>query len=132
MLPEMDGFTLCKNIRWKSDVPLIIISARKEEEDKIKGLDLGAEDYVSKPISLAELKARVQSQLRRWKWFKGMSQDVNKTNYVGGLTIYWEQNKIGIANEEVTLTAKEFDLLKVLAKNPNRVFSKSELFEHVW
>lgn len=132
MLPEMDGFTLCQNIRWKSDVPLIIISARKEDEDKVRGLDLGADDYVSKPFSLAELKARVESQLRRWKWFKGAPKDVSKTTYVGGLTIYWEQNKIGLEDKDVILTAKEFDLLKVLAKNPNRIFSKSELFEHVW
>src|SRR5690625_2213120 len=66
MLPEMDGFTLCKNIRLKSDVPLIIISARKEDEDKIEGLDLGADDYVAKPFSIKELKARVEAQLRRW------------------------------------------------------------------
>lgn len=132
MLPEMDGFTLCKNIRWKSDVPLIIISARKEDEDKVKGLDLGADDYVSKPFSLVELKARVESQLRRWKWYKGVPEDISKTEYVGGLTIYWEQNKVGVEGEQVTLTLKEFDLLKVLAKNPQRVFSKSELFEHVW
>lgn len=134
MLPEMDGFTLCKNIRWKSDVPLIIISARKEDEDKVRGLDLGADDYVSKPFSLVELKARVESQLRRWKWYKGahVTENIIKTEYVGGLIIYWEQNKIGLVNEDVSLTAKEFDLLKVLAKNPQRIFSKRELFEHVW
>lgn len=132
MLPEMDGFTLCQNIRWESNVPLIIISARKEDEDKVRGLNLGADDYVSKPFSLVELKARVESQLRRWKSYNGVPKDISKTEYVGGLSIFWEQNKIGLKDEEVILTAKEFDLLSVLAKNPQRVFSKSELFEHVW
>lgn len=125
MLPEMDGFILCENIRWKSIVPLIIISARKEDEDKVKGLDLGADDYVSKPFSLVELKARVESQLRRWKWYQGVPKDVSTTSYVGGLTIYWEQNKISVNDEDVALTVKEFDLLKVLAKNPNRLFQKA-------
>src|SRR5699024_2493873 len=75
MLPEMDGFTLCKNIRLKSDIPLIIISAKKEDEDKVVGLGLGADDYVAKPFSLAELKARVESQLRRWYRYQGVEID---------------------------------------------------------
>lgn len=132
MLPEMDGHTLCKNIRWNSDVPIIFISARKEDVDKIEGLDIGADDYIAKPFSLAELKARVESQLRRWRRYQGIPKDESKTNYAGALTIYWEQHKVKIASEEVSLTVKEFELLKVLAQNPDRVFSKSELFEHVW
>src|SRR5690625_1308135 len=118
MLPEMDGLTLCKNIRWNSDVPVIIISARKEDEDKIEGLDIGADDYVPKPFSLAELKARVESQLRRWKRYKGITKDENKSTYAGGLQIFWEQNKVAINEEEILLTVKEFDLLKELAQNP--------------
>jgi len=132
MLPEMDGFTLCKNIRWNSDIPLIIISARKEDEDKIEGLDIGADDYVAKPFSLNELKARVESQLRRWKRYQGVPLHENKSSYNGGLTIYWDQNKVKINEGESALTVKEFDLLKVLAQNPERIFSKEELFEHVW
>ncbi|MBO1002826.1 response regulator transcription factor [Pseudogracilibacillus auburnensis] len=132
MLPEMDGFTLCKNIRWNSDVPLIIISARKKDEDKVEGLDIGADDYVAKPFSLAELKARVDSQLRRWKRYQGVPKHENKSTFSGGLTIFWEQNKVTIDEEEIALTIKEFDLLKVLAQNPDRIFSKEELFEHVW
>lgn len=132
MLPEMDGLTLCKNIRWNSDIPLIIISARKEDEDKIKGLDIGADDYVAKPFSLAELKARVESQLRRWKRYNNVPQNEHTSSYHGDLVIFWEQNKVKITDEEVALTVKEFDLLQVLAQNPERIFSKEELFEHVW
>ncbi len=132
MLPEMDGFTLCQNIRWDSDIPLIIISARKEDEDKIEGLDLGADDYIAKPFSLNELKARVESQLRRWKRYQGVPFHENISTYHGGLTIYWDQNKVKINQEESVLTVKEFDLLKVLAQNPDRIFSKEELFKHVW
>lgn len=132
MLPEMDGLSLCKNIRWNSDIPLIIISARKEDEDKITGLGLGADDYVAKPFSLSELKARVESQLRRWRRYQGVPKNENKSTYNDDLTIYWDQHKVKIGDEEIPLTVKEFDLLKVLAQNPDRVFSKEELFEHVW
>lgn len=132
MLPEMDGFQLCKNIRWNSDIPLIIISARKEDEAKVEGLGLGADDYIAKPFSIDELKARVASHLRRWKRYQGAPQLKNKTDYHGGLTICWEQHKVEINGEETALTVKEFDLLKVMAQNPERVFTKEELFEHVW
>lgn len=132
MLPEMDGLTLCKNIRWKSDVPIIIISARKEDEDKVEGLHLGADDYLAKPFSLVELKARVESQLRRWKRYKRVTTNENKMNYTNGLIIYSDKFQVVLNGQELTLTAKEFDLLKVLAENPQRVFSKSELYQHVW
>lgn len=134
MLPGMDGLTLCKNIRLQSNVPLIIISARKEDEDKIKikGLDLGADDYVAKPFSLTELKARVESHLRRWRRYQGVQVDENKSIYADELTAYWCEQKVMLHEQELPLTIKEFDLLKVLAHNPQRVFSKSELYEHVW
>lgn len=132
MLPEMDGFTLCQNIRWKSDIPIIIISARKEDEDKVEGLHLGADDYLAKPFSLVELKARVESHLRRWKRYKGVQTNEQKTAYTDGLTIYWDTFQVSRNGGELTLTSKEFDLLKVLAENPQRVFSKSELYQHVW
>ncbi|MDV6377051.1 response regulator transcription factor [Sporosarcina sp. GW1-11] len=133
MLPEMDGFTLCKNIRWESDLPIIIISARKEDRDKVEGLQLGADDYVEKPFSLVELRARIQSQLRRWKRYTGNDSIVdNKTAYTEELTIFWDQQKVLKAEEEIKLTTTEFDLLKVLARNSERIFSKKELYEHVW
>ncbi len=132
MLPEMDGFTLCKNIRLKSDVPMIIISARKEDEDKIEGLQLGADDYVAKPFSLAELKARVESHLRRWRRYKGAPKAKNESAYMHGLAIDWDQRQVMLEDEELPLTSLEFKLLEVLAKHPHRVFSKKELYEHVW
>ncbi|MBM4765193.1 response regulator transcription factor [Bacillus sp. B15-48] len=133
MLPEMDGFTLCKNIRWKSDVPIMIISARKEDEDKVEGLQLGADDYLSKPFSLIELKARVESLLRRWRRYNGqLTEDVKKTEYANGLIIYWDQHKVIRNGREILLTGKEFDLLKVLSENLQVTFSKSELYQHVW
>ncbi len=132
MLPEMDGFTLCKNIRWKSDVPIMIISARKEDEDKIAGLNLGADDYVAKPFSLAELKARVESLLRRWKRYQGIPNEEKTTEYFHGLTVNWDREKVYLHGEEVMLTGKEFDLFKVLAQNEHQVFSKSDLYQHVW
>jgi len=132
MLPEMDGFTLCKNIRWNSDVPIIIISARKEDEDKIEGLDIGADDYISKPFSIAELQARVSSHLRRWRRYNQISEDEEMSKYTGGLTVYWDKNQVLIDDTDINLTVKEFDLLQVLAQNPERVFTKEELFKHVW
>lgn len=133
MLPEMDGFTLCKNIRWESDVPIIIISAKREDGDKVEGLKLGADDYVEKPFSLVELSARIQAQLRRWKRYNGSSVvNENKAHFTHDLTIYWDQQKVVKAGDEIRLTATEFGLLRALARNPERIFSKKELYEHVW
>lgn len=132
MLPEMDGLTLCKNIRWKSDVPMMIISALKEDADKIEGLDIGADDYLAKPFSIKELKARVESQLRRWRRYQGIQEDVSKSDYTNGLSIYWDTHEVMLQEMTIPLTSKEFAMLKVLAQNPQRVFSKSELYKHVW
>ena len=133
MLPEMDGFTLCKNIRWESDVPIIIISAKREDGDKVEGLQLGADDYVEKPFSLVELSARIQAQLRRWKRYNGTETvSENKAHFTHDLTIFWDQQKVLIAGDEIRLTTTEFDLLRVLARNSERIFSKKELYEHVW
>ena len=132
MIPEMDGLTLCQNIRWKSDVPIMIISARKEDEDKVEGLELGADDYLAKPFSLIELKARIESLLRRWRRYDGKRTDENKTEYEDGLTIFWDEQKVLLDDQEIFLTAKEFAILKVLVKNPNRIFTKGELYQHIW
>lgn len=132
MLPGMDGFTLCKNIRLKSEVPLIIISARKEDEDKVEGLGLGADDYLAKPFSLVELKALIKSQLRRWRRYQGIPEMENISEYAKGLTINRDQRTVVLFKEELQLTVKEFDLLDLLAKHPYRIFSKQELYEHIW
>lgn len=132
MLPEMDGFTLCRNIRWKSDVPIIIVSARKDDVDKIEGLGLGADDYVAKPFSLAELQARIDSHLRRWFRYNGVQVAVEEACYAHDLTINWSLERVCLREQELSLTNKEFELLRVLAQNSAHTFSKSELYEHIW
>jgi|SRR5690625_1864613 len=132
MLPEMDGFTLCKNIRLVSDVPMIIISARTEDVDKVRGLNLGADDYIAKPFSLIELKARVQSHLRRWRTYQGQETSSDVMTFSHNLVIDWEKEIVRRKDQEVFLTDKEFSLLKVLALNPQTTFSKTELYELVW
>lgn len=133
MLPEMDGFTLCKNIRLKSNVPIIIISARQADEDKIEALGIGADDYVAKPFSIVELKARIESQLRRWNRYQGIEGNKSeKVRYANGLSIHFKQRNVWLHDEKVTLTVKEFELLTLLSNNPEQVFSKEELYEHIW
>ncbi len=132
MLPEMNGFTLCKNIRWKSDVPIIIVSARKDDVDKVEGLGLGADDYIPKPFSLTELEARVNSHLRRWFRYKGIPKESNAVQFEGQLTIDYQFQKVYVNQTEVQLTAKEYDLLQLLSKNNGRTFTKKELYEHIW
>lgn len=132
MLPEMDGLAICRNVRLVSDVPIIMISARKEDTDKVEGLDRGADDYLAKPFSLAELKARVTSQLRRWRRYQGEEEVSHKDSYVQGLTIDWDKEIVTRSEAEVLLTPKEFEMLKLMAKHPNRIFTKEELYEHIW
>ncbi|SHH32422.1 response regulator transcription factor [Virgibacillus chiguensis] len=132
MLPEMDGFSLCKNIRLKSDVPMIIISARKADGDKVKGLGLGADDYIAKPFSMLELKARVESHLRRWRRFQGVPKQTKHTSYVHGLMVDWKERHVSLQGKRITLTDKEWELLTVLAKHPEQTFSKKELYQHIW
>lgn len=132
MMPEMDGLTLCRNIRWKSDVPIMIISARKEDEDKVEGLQLGADDYLAKPFSLIELKARIESLLRRWRRYEGKQTDEQKIEYIHGLTVYLDEQKVVLDDDEIPLTVKEFAILQVLLQNPKQIFTKSDLYQHVW
>lgn len=114
MLPEMDGFTLCQNIRWKSETPLIILSARHEEDDKVRGLKLGADDYLTKPFSIRELEARIDSQLRRFNRMKGEEVLEEVTKYENGLALYPEKRAAYLGETELQLTAKEFSLLLLL------------------
>lgn len=133
MMPEMDGFTLCKNIRWTSDVPIIIISAKNTDEDKVKGLKLGADDYITKPFSLVELEARVNSHLRRYRRYTNDSiESDNIIRFDNGLSMDKENKKVMIDNNEIFMTPKEFSLIELLADNPNKTFSKKELYEHIW
>jgi len=137
MLPGMDGFGVLRTIREDEAIPVLLVSAREEELYKIKGLDLGADDYITKPFSPAELVARVKAHLARYdrmrERFVGQSA-VNKSSrlQVRGLTIDKDARQVFINGKEVVLAQKEFDLLLFLLQNANRVFSKEELFERVW
>ncbi|WP_390622148.1 response regulator transcription factor [Bacillus tuaregi] len=132
MLPEMDGFTLCKRIRLESEIPVLIISARNEQESLVHGLDIGADDYVTKPFRLEELQARISSHLRRYRRYLKKDQEENQTSYLDGLKIDFVKEAVYHYDEPLLLTAKEKDLLFLLAKNPFQTFSKAELFQHLW
>lgn len=133
MLPEMDGFTLCKNIRWTSDVPILIISAKNTDEDKVKGLKLGADDYITKPFSLVELEARVNSHLRRYRRYNNENMEGdNIIRFDNGLSIDKENMKVMVDGNEISMTPKEFSLIELLAENPDKTFSKKEIYEHIW
>ncbi|HEX6594144.1 MAG TPA: response regulator transcription factor [Bacillota bacterium] len=134
MLPGMDGYDFCKKIRNESDVPIIIISAKDEEVDKIIGLELGGDDYLTKPFSPRELVARVKRLLKRSYVAKplrpkGAQEDCIK---VGDLLIYKQERRLIWNNKERDVTTKEFDLLLLLAEHPNRAFSRDELLTYVW
>ncbi|WP_453990523.1 response regulator transcription factor [Bacillus nitroreducens] len=132
MLPEMDGYTLCKTIRLESEIPLLIVSARNEDESKIRGLNLGADDYVTKPFSLEELSARISSHLRRYRRYNNKNSNENRIHYMNGLSIDFTNELIYLHEEIVQMSTKERELLFLLAKNPLQTFSKKEIYEHIW
>ena len=135
MLPGMDGFELCKAIRAKKNMPIILVSARGEEIDKIKGLKLGADDYVVKPFSPAELVARVNAHIERYENLTAAMDEADEDKNViktGGLVIDKQSRRVMVNGKEATLTNKEFDLLAFLAEHPNVVYSKDDLFDKIW
>jgi len=132
MLPEMDGYTLCKTIRLESEIPLLIVSARNEDESKIRGLNLGADDYVTKPFSLEELSARISSHLRRYRRYNNKNSNENRIHYMNGLSIDFTNELIYLHEEIVQMSTKERELLFLLAKNPLQTFSKKQIYEHIW
>lgn len=131
MLPSMDGFQICQNVREVSDIPILVVSARQSDIDKIHSLGLGADDYVTKPFSPLELVARVKSQLRRYKRYQGQQMEKEILSF-DGLEIQVESRTVIKDGEAINLTAKEYDLLVSLAKHPERVFSKEQLYQTVW
>lgn len=131
-LPGMDGFEICRQIRGKLDIPVLIVSAKKEEIDKIRGFGLGADDFVTKPFSPGELVARVKAHLSRYERFTGGRKQEPDTIEVRGLIINQSARRVHLHGKEIMLTAREFELLLFLAANPNHVFSKDELFEKIW
>lgn len=132
MLPGLDGYSLCQSIRLISDVPILIASARNKELDKIKGLKIGADDYVTKPFSLPELEARIESLLRRYNRSIRDGGPEEVYTYAGGLEINFNRKQVLLDGQEIFLTATEWSLLIILAKNPGRPFTKKELYENVW
>lgn len=132
MLPDMDGFEICRALRKNKDTPIIIVSARTENIDKIRGLGFGADDYISKPFDPAELVARVKAHLARYERIKGKSGERGMEINYREIRIQPLSRRVFFKEEEVFLTAKEFDLLYFLASNPNRVFSKDTIFQRVW
>lgn len=132
MLPKMDGFEICRHIRLEKDIPILMVSAKKEDIDKIRGLGLGADDYITKPFSPSELVARVKAHISRYERLMGTKDAKHEEIRIRGLYIDKISRRVFMNSKEVTLTAKEFELLTLLSMNPNRVFSKEELFERIW
>ncbi|CAG9609723.1 response regulator transcription factor [Pseudoneobacillus rhizosphaerae] len=133
MLPNIDGFEICKRLRAEKDIPIIMVSAKKEDYDKVRGLGLGADDYLVKPFSPNEMIARVKAHLSRYERLSmRQPQTVNREIFIRGLYIDQASRRVFINNKEVTFTTKEFDLLTFMALNPNQVFSKEQLFEKLW
>ena len=131
MLPKMDGMEICRNIRRESNIPILMLSAKKSEEDKIQGLGLGADDYITKPFSPKELVARVKAHFRR---FYQISDSVDKKDRIvfKDLVIDARSHSVCLKGEEISLSAKEFEVLRFFAMNPNRVLTREEIFDHAW
>lgn len=135
MLPGTDGFHICRRIREEKEVPILMVSAKREDMDKIRGLGLGADDYIIKPFSPTELVARVKAHITRYERIMGKAQQKAADGEVirsGDLEIYVDKHRVYVKGEEIALTNREFELLVFLAKHPGLVFSRDRLFERVW
>lgn len=132
MLPGLDGFEICRQIREEKDIPILMVSAKKEDIDKIRGLGLGADDYMTKPFSPSELVARVKAHLARYERLVRNHDKENEVIEIRGMKIDKTARRVYVNEEEKILTTKEFDLLSFLAGHPDRVFTKDELFREIW
>ena len=132
MLPEVDGFDICRQVREEKNTPIIMVSAKKDDIDKIRGLGLGADDYMTKPFSPSELVARVKAHMERYNRLVGSNAHKNDVIEIRGIKIDKTARRVWVNGEETTFTTKEYDLLTFLAENPNRVFTKEELFREIW
>ncbi|MGN1318521.1 MAG: response regulator transcription factor [Lachnospirales bacterium] len=132
MLPNIDGFTICKNLREKLDIPILMVTARKEDIDKIRGLGLGADDYIVKPFSPNELVARVEAHIAMYKRLKGNFNDVKAEITIGSLKINQKSHRVFVKDKEINLKNKEYELLLFLVTNADIVFSKENLYEKIW
>ena len=132
MLPQIDGFEVLRRVREVKDTPVLLVSARREDIDKIRGLGLGADDYVTKPFSPGELVARVKAHLARFRRLTGKTVSREVTIRVRGMEIDPDARTVKVDGKLADLTSKEFDILLFLARNPNKVFSKDQLFDRIW
>ena len=132
MLPGLDGFEVCKRVREEKNIPIIMVSAKKEDIDKIRGLGTGADDYMTKPFSPSELVARVKAHLARYDRLVGSSNKNNDVIEIRGIRIDKTARRVIVDGEEKAFTGKEFDLLTFLAEHPNHVYTKEELFREIW
>ena len=132
MMPEMDGITATAKIREFSNAPIILLTAKSENEDKVLGLNIGADDYITKPFVPVEVLARVRSQLRRYTTLGGTKLTENNTITIGGITLNDESKQVTVDGDEVNLTPIEYSILRLLMRNPGKVFSSKALYEAVW
>lgn len=132
MLPKLTGFEVCQAIREFSSVPIIMLTAKSEDMDKILGLEYGADDYITKPFNILEVKARIKAILRRMQNGKNRNEENGKVIQIGDLKLDCEGRRLYIQEEEINLTAKEFDVLELLVNNPNKVYSRENLLKLIW
>lgn len=131
MLPTLNGFDILRDLRDETEIPVLMVSARSEDIDKIRALGLGADDYITKPFSPSELAARVKSHIKRYQRIAGKSQETEEV-VIGSMTIHSKSHRVIVDGKEVSLTGKEFELLYFLAVNMDIVFSRDQLFERIW
>jgi len=132
MLPKMDGFDVCRKLRQHTNIPILMLTAKSEEIDKVLGLELGADDYITKPFSVREVLARVKAQLRRISFLENSKEDSSKVLSLGDIEIDTDRYEIKLAGKIIELTLREFELVLFLAKNKGQVFSREALLEKVW
>lgn len=132
MMPSMNGIEVTSRVREESNIPIILLTAKSEDCDKVEGLNAGADDYITKPFSPTELLARVRSTLRRYTLLGAIRQDSENVLRVGGITLDTERHRVELDGEEVVLTNAEYEILKLLMKNPGKVFSTKEIWRSVW
>jgi two-component system response regulator VicR len=132
MLPKMDGFDVCRKLRQHTNIPILMLTAKSEEIDKVLGLELGADDYITKPFSVREVLARVKAQLRRITFLENSKEDTSKVLSLGDIEIDTDRYEIKLAGKIIDLTLREFELVLFLAKNKGQVFSREALLEKVW
>lgn len=132
MMPEMDGISTMVEIRRASNVPVILLTAKSEDTDKVLGLNVGADDYITKPFNVVEMLARVRSQLRRYMQLGGSGAASPATFVIGGISLDDKRKKVAVDGEEVYLTPTEYDILKLFMQSPDQVFSPREIYQRVW